>query len=130
MTDEMMNVSHRSPLRLQTLRARTCRVRPWRGSRSVVCEVFQRQAPESALPVPETVRPKAPRPYITLGRILIQAGAAKGFQIVFPVSILFDRHLVCEPGERNIGLRAAKLCSASVAISSYPAMPAAAVSTR
>lgn len=36
---------------------------------------------------------------IALGRILIQAGAAKGFQIVFTLSILFDRHLVCDPGE-------------------------------
>ena len=36
---------------------------------------------------------------IASGRILIQAGAAKGFQIVFTLSILFDRHLVCDPGE-------------------------------
>ena len=45
------------------------------------------------------LQPKAPGRSIALGRILIQAGAAKGFQIVFTLSIQFDRHLVCDPGE-------------------------------
>ena len=40
---------------------------------------------------------------------LVQARAAEPFQIVLPVGFLLDRHLVCDPGERNIGLRAAKL---------------------
>ena len=40
---------------------------------------------------------------------LIQARAAEGSQIVFPVRFLLDRHLAREPGERNIGLRAAQL---------------------
>src|SRR6195256_5366008 len=41
--------------------------------------------------------------------ILVQARAAEGFQIVLPVGVPLDRHLACDPGERNIGLRAAKL---------------------
>lgn len=100
MTDEMMNVSHPSPLRLQT-RARV-RAAYARGEVhvSVVCEVFQRQAPRKRLASFRN-RPPQRRPgrSITLGRILIQTGAAKGFQIVFTLSILFDRHLVCDPGE-------------------------------
>jgi hypothetical protein len=38
---------------------------------------------------------------------LVQARAAERFQIVLPLGILPDRHLFCDPGERNIGLRAA-----------------------
>ena len=70
---------------------------------SVVCEVpaiFQRQAPRKRLASFRN-RPPQRRPgrSITFGRILIQTRAAKGFQIVFPVSIPFNRYLVCDPGE-------------------------------
>src|SRR6185437_12824758 len=37
---------------------------------------------------------------------LVQAGAAEAFQIVLPLGVLLDRHLLCDPGERNIGLGA------------------------
>lgn len=30
---------------------------------------------------------------------LVQAGAAKAFQIVFPIGVLLYWHLVCDPGE-------------------------------
>ena len=40
---------------------------------------------------------------------LVQARAAEAFQIVLPVGILLNRHLARDPGERNIGLRAAQL---------------------
>ena len=45
---------------------------------------------------------------------LAQAGAAEAFQVVLPVGFPFDRHLAGNPGQRNIGLRAAKFlqCSA------------------
>src|SRR5450759_3983266 len=33
---------------------------------------------------------------------LVQARAAEALQIVLPVGVLLDRHLVCDPGERNI----------------------------
>ena len=61
MTDEMMNVSHPSPLRLQTCaRVRAAYARG-EVHVSVVCEgggFFSDRRPESALPVSETVRPK------------------------------------------------------------------------
>jgi hypothetical protein len=38
---------------------------------------------------------------------LAQTRTAEGFQIVLPVGVALDRHLACDPGERNIGLRAA-----------------------
>src|ERR1700722_4062853 len=37
-----------------------------------------------------------------------QARATKALQIVLPVGVLLDRHLVRDPGERNIGLSAAQ----------------------
>jgi hypothetical protein len=40
---------------------------------------------------------------------LVQARAAQAIQIMLPVGVILDRHLVCDPGERNIGLRTAKL---------------------
>ena len=40
---------------------------------------------------------------------LTQAGATEAFQVVLPVRVLFDRHLVRDPSKRNIGLRATKL---------------------
>ena len=38
-----------------------------------------------------------------------QSGTAKPLQIVLAVGILLDRHLAFDPGERNVGLRTAKL---------------------
>jgi hypothetical protein len=35
---------------------------------------------------------------------LVQERAAESFQIVLLVGILHDRHLICHPGERDIGL--------------------------
>ena len=40
---------------------------------------------------------------------LVQASAAEAIQIMRPVSVILDWHLVREPAERNIWLRAAKL---------------------
>jgi hypothetical protein len=40
---------------------------------------------------------------------LVQTPAAQSFQIMHAVDAPLDRHLVCDPGERNIGLRPAKL---------------------
>src|SRR6478672_1198364 len=40
---------------------------------------------------------------------LLQSCPAETLQIVFPLFVQLDRHLACNPGERNIGLRAAKL---------------------
>jgi len=39
----------------------------------------------------------------TIGAILFQAGAADSFQIVVPVGVRPDRHLVRDPGKRDIG---------------------------
>ena len=39
---------------------------------------------------------------------LFQACAAEAFQIVLTFGVQFDRHLVCDPGERNIGLHPAQ----------------------
>ena len=44
-----------------------------------------------------------------LRRRLVQARSTKSFQVVLSVGVLPDRHLVCDPSERNIGLRTAKL---------------------
>ena len=49
----------------------------------------------------------SPQPDAT--RNLIQPRAAKTLQIVLPIGLVHDGHLACDPGERNIGLRAAKL---------------------
>ena len=38
---------------------------------------------------------------------LVQARAAEGLQVVLPLSFLFNWHLNCDPGDRNIGLRQA-----------------------
>jgi hypothetical protein len=43
---------------------------------------------------------------------------------------LNDRHVVCEPRERDIGLNAAQRLGVAIATSICPAMPVAAVSTR
>src|SRR4029077_14791330 len=43
------------------------------------------------------------------GGYLLQARATEAFQIVLPLGVQFDRHLPCDPGKRDIGLRAAKL---------------------
>ena len=40
---------------------------------------------------------------------LVQTCSAKAFQIVIQFAAVHDRHLVRDPGERDIGLRAAKL---------------------
>src|SRR6185437_7155156 len=40
---------------------------------------------------------------------LTQARAAEGLQIILPIGVLLDGQLACDPGERNIGLHAAKL---------------------
>ena len=40
---------------------------------------------------------------------LVQSRAAEAFQIVLSVGVLLDRHSVCDPRERNIGLHTAKL---------------------
>ena len=42
-------------------------------------------------------------------RTLIQPGPAKAFQIVFTIALLLERNVLCHPGERNIGLGAAKV---------------------
>ena len=44
---------------------------------------------------------------------LAQARAAEALQVVLPVGFQFDRHLACNPGKRNIGLRAAKFLQCS-----------------
>ena len=61
----------------------------------------------SLLPLWEKVAHKARR--MTGRPSLIQPRAAKTLQIVLPFGLMHDRHLACDPGERNIGLRAAKL---------------------
>jgi hypothetical protein len=38
---------------------------------------------------------------------LVQARAAECLQVMLQLGALHDRHLVCDPGERNIGLRTA-----------------------
>ena len=43
------------------------------------------------------------------GSKLIKPGAAEAFQIVLALGVQPDRHLAGDPGERNIGLRTAKL---------------------
>jgi hypothetical protein len=51
-----------------------------------------------------------PRPDVGLNvPRLVQSRAAEALQIVLSVGVLLDRHLVCDPRERNIGLRTAKL---------------------
>src|SRR5436190_3340137 len=44
---------------------------------------------------------------------LVQARAAEGFQIVLAVGIQLPRQLVCDPGQRYVGLRAAQLLQRS-----------------
>ena len=58
MTDEMMNVSHPSPLRLQLARAYVPRTPVERFTFRLCVRFFSDRRPESALPVSETVRPK------------------------------------------------------------------------
>ena len=40
---------------------------------------------------------------------LVETRSAKTFEIMRPVGIVFDRHVIGDPGHRNAGLRAAKL---------------------
>src|ERR1700722_16118050 len=53
----------------------------------------------------------AATPFRTAIRLvrLAQAGAAETFQVALSVRVMLDRYLVHDPGERNVGLRAAKL---------------------
>src|SRR5712664_2189504 len=44
---------------------------------------------------------------------LVQARAAKGFQIVLAVGVQLPRQLVFDPGQRDVGLRAAQLLQRS-----------------
>src|SRR5437773_2204368 len=44
---------------------------------------------------------------------LVQARAAEGFQIVLAVGVPLPRQLVCDPGQRDVGLRAAQLLQRS-----------------
>jgi hypothetical protein len=40
---------------------------------------------------------------------LLQSCAPKTFQIMLAIGVLLDRHVVCEPGQRDVGLSTAKL---------------------
>src|SRR6266849_2600411 len=44
---------------------------------------------------------------------LVQARAAEGLQIMLAVGVQLPRQLVCDPGQRNVGLRAAQLLQRS-----------------
>src|SRR5712672_2454266 len=44
---------------------------------------------------------------------LVQARAAEGFQIMLAVGVQLPRQLICDPGQRDIGLRAAQLLQGS-----------------
>ena len=44
-----------------------------------------------------------------LGLQLVQPRSTEPFQVVLPLGVLLDRHLLSDPGKRNIGLYAAKL---------------------
>jgi len=48
-----------------------------------------------------------------LQRSLVQPGSAESFQIVLAVGVLPDRQIFCDPGERDIGLRAAQFLECS-----------------
>ena len=48
-----------------------------------------------------------------LQRSLVQPGSAESFQIVLAVGVLPHRQIFCDPGERDIGLRAAQLLERS-----------------
>jgi hypothetical protein len=60
----------------------------------------------------------------------LQAGAAKAFHEMLAIGGAFDRHVVLDPGERNIGLDAAELLQRGFGGIGCPAIVAAAVSTR
>src|SRR6266571_1648118 len=45
--------------------------------------------------------------------MLVQARAAEGFQIVLAVGVQLPWQLVCDPGQRDVGLRAAQLLQRS-----------------
>jgi hypothetical protein len=48
-----------------------------------------------------------------LQRSLVQPGSAESIQIVLAVGVLPHRQIFCEPGERDIGLRAPQLLECS-----------------
>ena len=68
--------------------------------------------------------------YPLRSKTLSQAGAPKTFEVMLAVGIVLDRHVIGDPGQRNIGLGAAKLLQGAAARLAGPAIPVAAVSTR